>query len=299
MNGILLVDKPSGPTSHDLVAQARKLLGTREVGHAGTLDPLATGLMVLLIGQGTKLSDYLMTAEKTYEVLVQLGVETDSLDVTGSVLKTTPVDVSKAQIQEEVMKLQGDFEWEVPLVSAVKVDGKKLYEYARQGQEVNVPKKPMSFYNLQIVEVKPEQVRVCMSCTKGSFVRTWSDRLGKNLKVGGAVAELRRLSVGQFKVADAVTLDGIDGEALKKRVLSMSDSLPGWKAVLVKGRDEGLVLNGQIPQELQSRLILEQKIALQTQKNVGIKVLSSQGQLIALLEATSDEGLRLRRVFRP
>ncbi len=299
MNGILLVDKPSGPTSHDLVAQARKILNTKEVGHAGTLDPLATGLMVLLVGQGTKLSDYLMAAEKEYEVLVQLGVETDSLDMTGEVLKTTPVDVSEKQIQEEVLKLQGDFEWEVPMVSAVKVQGKKLYEYARQGQEVSVPKKPMSFYNLKIVETKPEQVRVRMGCTKGSFVRTWSDRLGKNLKVGGSVAELRRISVGRFQVTEAITLEGKTADQLKEKLLSLSDSLPGWKAALVKGRDEELVLNGQIPQELQSRLVLEQKTALQTQKTVGIKVLSSQGQLIALLEATPTEGLRLRRVFRP
>lgn len=299
MDGILLVDKPSGPTSHDLVAQARKILGTREVGHAGTLDPLATGLMVLLIGQGTKLSDYLMSAEKVYEVLVQLGVETDSLDMTGTVLKSTPVDVSEQQIHEEVLKLQGDFEWEVPMVSAVKVQGKKLYEYAREGQRLETPKKPMSFYDLKILETKPDQVRVRLGCSKGSFIRTWSDKLGKNLNVGGAVAELRRTKIGSFGVENAVDFTTENAESIKAKVLSMNDSLPHWRGVLVKGREETLILNGQIPQDLQSRLIIEQKEALKTGKTVGIKVLSQEGRLLALIEATTDEGLKIRRVFRP
>ena len=299
MDGILLVDKPSGPTSHDIVAQARRILGQREVGHAGTLDPLATGLMVLLLGQGTKLSDYLMAAEKEYEVLVQLGVQTDSLDMTGAVLKTMPVDVSQTQIQEEVMKLQGDFEWEVPMVSAVKVQGKKLYEYARQGQEVSVPKKPMSFYDLKITETKPDQVRVRMGCTKGSFVRTWSDQLGKNLKVGGAVAELRRTRIGAFQVENAVDLATESADSIKTKVLSMNHSLPQWRGVLVKGREENLILNGQVPQDLLSRLIIEQKEAIKAGRPIGVKVLSLEGRLLALLEATPDEGLKIRRVFRP
>lgn len=299
MHGILLVDKPSGPTSHDIVAQARRILGTREVGHAGTLDPLATGLMILLIGQGTKLSDYLMAAEKQYEVLVQLGVETDSLDMTGAVLKKTNVDLTESQIHEEVQKLQGDFEWEVPMVSAVKVQGKKLYEYAREGKEIETPKKPMSFYNLQIIETKPDQVRVRMGCTKGSFVRTWSAKLGKNLNVGGAVAELRRTHVGSFLVSEAVNFDTMEPSEIKAKVRTMSDSLPDWKTVLVKGRDAELVLNGQIPQNLQSRLIFEQKEAYMSKKTRGIKVLSEQAKLLALLEATPEDGLRLKRVFRP
>lgn len=299
MNGILLVDKPSGPTSHDLVAQARKILGTKEVGHAGTLDPLATGLMVLLIGQGTKLSDYLMAAEKKYEVLVQLGIQTDSLDITGEVLQKTQVDLTEQQIHNEVYKLQGDFEWEVPMVSAVKVQGKKLYEYARQGQEVAAPKKHMSFYDLKILQTTQDQVRVQMGCTKGSFVRTWSDRLGKNLNVGGVVAELRRTHIGHFTVIDAVNLVTADAEAIKAKILSMSDSLPGWRAALVKGRDAELILNGQIPQGLHSRLVVEQKEAIQKRHSIGIKVLSDELRLLALLEATADDGLRLKRVFRP
>ena len=299
MHGILLVDKPSGPTSHDLVAQVRKILGTKEVGHAGTLDPLATGLMVLLVGQGTKLSDYLMSAEKVYEVLVQLGVETDSLDMTGEVLKTTPVDVTEEQIHNEVHKLQGDFEWEVPIVSAVKVDGKKLYEYAREGQQIQTPKKPMSFYNLQILETKPAQVRVRLGCSKGSFIRTWSSKLGENLKTGGAVAELRRTRIGTFQVENAVDLETMSSDMLKQRLLTMAESLPHWRGVMVKGREQTLLINGQIPQDLQSRLIIEQKEALKTGKSIGVKVLSQEGQLLALLEATPDEGLRIRRIFRP
>lgn len=299
MNGILLVDKSSGPTSHDLVGQVRKILGTKEVGHAGTLDPLATGLMVLLIGQGTKLSDYLMAEAKEYEVLVQLGVETDSLDMTGVVTKTTVVDLSEQQIRDEVQKLQGDFEWEVPMVSAMKIQGKKLYEYAREGQQIQIPKKSMSFYNLKIIETKPSQVRVRLGCSKGSFIRTWASKLGENLKVGGAVAELRRTRIGDFEVEKATCLDQADGETLKSKMISMSHSLPNWRGVLVKGRDQALILNGQIPQELQSRLIIEQKDALSSGKTIGVKVLSQEGALLALVEATPDEGLKIRRVFRP
>src|SRR5258708_717792 len=139
-HGLLLVHKSSGMTSHDVVARARRILRTREIGHAGTLDPLASGLMVLLVGRATKLSDYILNGDKAYQAVVQFGVITDSMDITGQVLTEKPVTFSEAEMLAAIEKLRGEIELEVPKYSAIKVEGRKLYEYARKDQEVVVPK---------------------------------------------------------------------------------------------------------------------------------------------------------------
>ncbi|RYZ77522.1 MAG: tRNA pseudouridine(55) synthase TruB, partial [Proteobacteria bacterium] len=214
LNGVLLVDKPVGMTSHDVVARARRILGTKGIGHAGTLDPLASGLLLLLIGEGTKVSDYLLNGDKTYELNCKLGVATDSMDITGEVLREQPVTSSLEEIKAAVAKLQGTLTLKVPLHSAVKVDGKKLYEYAHKGQtpEPNIiPDREMTFYDVQLIETTmasaspsgSTNVIVRMSCSKGSFIRAWANNLGEDLGCGGTVEGLRRVASNPFTVANA------------------------------------------------------------------------------------------------
>jgi len=150
--GILLVNKTSGPTSHDVVARARKILWTKEIGHTGTLDPIASGLLILTVGRANKLSQYLMDGEKGYSVKIRLGVTTDTLDRSGKILSEENVSLTQSQIESAVQELQGDLTLEVPAFSAVKVDGQKLYELARKNQATPKIERTMSFFDVHLIE---------------------------------------------------------------------------------------------------------------------------------------------------
>lgn len=304
LNGLLLVDKPAGVTSHDVVARLRRILRQKTVGHTGTLDPLATGLMVVVLGDATKLSDYLMAEDKAYAVRVRLGVTTDSLDCTGQVLSEKPCDLHKSDIEGAVDSLAGEFEWPVPVFSAAKVDGKKLYEFGHAGKEVETPVKLMSFWDVQLDSAGPDFAEVRLACSKGSFIRTWAAQLGQRLGVGGIVQELRRLRVGSWQVSAALTLEALEdlvnsGEGLKgPAFIPMSQALPGLKAVMAGPKDVKLVGHGQIPRDIENRLIVEQKRAFELGKSVFVKVISDRGDLLAILAAEPGQGLKIKRVFR-
>lgn len=299
MDGLLLIDKPADITSHDVVHRVRKALKQKSVGHTGTLDPLATGLMILVLGEATKLSDYLLAGDKRYRVKVRFGMTTDTFDRTGKVLSEKPCALNDAQIRGEASALEGEFVWPVPIFSAAKVDGKKLYEYARQGEEVELPRKPMSFWNLQIEEVGETQLQVALDCSKGSFVRSWAAYLGEALGVGGVVDELRRLRVGSFDLERALTLEQIEQRGpLGAAFVPMAEALPGWKSLLAGPKEARLLTNGQIPRDMANRVIFEQKQAYETGQPVFVKVLTMTGELLAILAAEAGQGLKIRRVFR-
>ncbi len=298
-HGLLLVDKPADITSHDVVARARKILNQRRIGHTGTLDPIATGLMVLVLGEATKLSDYLTAEDKTYRVRIRLGVRTDTLDRTGQVIETRPVEVNEARIREEALKLQGRFEWPVPKFSAVKVGGQALYKMARQQTdqaEMTTPVKEMRFWDLKILEVGPDTLDLEITCSKGSYVRTWADQLGQRLGCGAMVEELRRTRVGGFSVADSAALS--EDMNLDRAFIKMADALPSYRALIADDREAALMANGQVPKEMMGRLIPEQKQAFESNDPVYVKVVSKRGDLLALLAAEPGQGLKIRRVFR-
>ncbi len=307
IDGLLLIDKPADITSHDVVYRVRRILGQKSVGHTGTLDPLATGLMILVLGEATKLSDYLVAADKSYSMKIRLGVTTDTLDRTGKVLSETPCDFSAERLRGEVAKLEGEFQWPVPLYSAAKVDGKKLYEYGRKGEDVAIPVKTMSFWETQVLEAGGSQLSVSLSCTKGSFIRTWAAQLGEALGVGGVIEELRRLRNGSWSVSQAVTLDELEqrvmGAPVTPTVLGdafvpMAQALPAWKSLMATAKDARLVSNGQVPRDVFNRLIFEQKQAHEQGVPIFVKVITTDGELLAILAAEPGQGLKIRRVFR-
>lgn len=301
MDGLLLIDKPQDMTSHDVVARLRKLVGQRSIGHTGTLDPLATGLMVMVLGEATKLSDYLMAADKTYSLKIRLGVTTDTLDRTGKILSEKEGRVAAAKIRQAVGELQGEFDWEVPLFSAAKVDGKKLYEHGRAGtgDQVVRPVKRMKFWDAEILELGEDRLEVSLSCSKGGFVRTWASQLGEKLGPGAVVEELRRLRVGQWGIDQAATLEEIaNRQGEMPAFVPMGQALPDLRPVVAGPREIKLVVNGQIPKDLGTRLMFEQKQAIETQLPVFIKVLTGTGDLLAILAAEPGQGLKIRRVFR-
>lgn len=306
LDGLLLVDKPPDMTSHDVVARVRHNLKQKTVGHTGTLDPLATGLLVLVLGDATKLSDYLVSADKQYQLTVKLGLTTDTLDRTGQVLTTHEGALPSAdRLEEACESLQGDFDWPVPLFSAVKVDGKKMYEHGRKGETVDLPVKSMSFWGLETISRSENTITSSLFCSKGSFIRTWASQLGSLLGVGGVIEELRRLRVGQWDVANAVTLRDLEMNGLPSCLelktnafVPMAQALPGLKSVMANPKEARLMGNGQIPRDMMSRLVPEQKQAYDQNKSVFVKVLANNGDLLALLAAEPGQGLKIKRVFR-
>lgn len=302
LNGLALIDKPTGVTSHDVVARLRRILRQKSIGHTGTLDPLATGLMIVVLGDATKLSDYLMAEDKAYRVTVRLGRTTDSLDRTGQTVSEAPVHADAGEITNAIGELSGEFEWPIPLFSAAKVAGQKLYEHGHAGRAVaELPTKLMTFWNVNPVTVAGDLATVDLECGKGAFVRTWSTQLGQRLGCGGCVEELRRTRVGGWRVEEAVTLEQLEaaaGEFPPKSFLPMNAALPGLRAVLADAKEGRLVGNGQIPHTLGNRLVHEQKSAFAAGKAVFVKVVSHAGDLLAILAAEPGQGLKIKRVFR-
>ena len=220
MNGILLIDKPAGPTSHDVVDIIRRRFKIKKVGHAGTLDPAATGLLVILIGTATKASGRLLNGDKEYEVICLLGTRTDTDDTAGKIESSQDnIAVSRRQVEQALEGFRGQIRQNVPRYSAVKVNGKKLYELARQGRQFSLPEKEVTVYELQIMKFNLPNVHLKIKCSKGTYVRSLCRDLGEFLGCGGCAAGLRRTRSEPFSVEDAVKLDEVkkmtDSQLLK------------------------------------------------------------------------------------
>jgi tRNA pseudouridine55 synthase len=210
--GVLVVDKPSGPTSHDVVAWARRALGTRTVGHAGTLDPMATGVLVLGIGEGTKLTSYLMGEDKEYETTLALGSETDTLDADGNVVAEAPVPVfDRAKIEHTLRDFVGVYGQVAPAVSAIKQEGVPLHAKVRRGEVVNAPEREVSCERIDVLGIREREIDLRVRCGKGFYVRSLGRDLARALGTRGHLRSLRRTQSGMFDVKEALS-----GELLRR-----------------------------------------------------------------------------------
>ena len=210
LDGALLIDKPSGPTSHDVVDAIRRRFGIKKVGHCGTLDPNATGLLIIVLGRGTKLSERLMGDDKVYEGAVKFGEATDSYDADGEITETKPVPpLTLEQLNETAAAFVGDQMQTPPMVSAIKKDGVPLYKLARKGIEVAREPRLVHIYNFRFTHYEPPLGQFRIACTKGTYVRSIAHELGRKLGCGGHLATLRRVTSGKFEVADATSLDEV------------------------------------------------------------------------------------------
>ena len=227
-DGLLLVDKPSGPTSHDIVAQIRRRFRIPKVGHGGTLDPMATGLLVILLGKGTKISERVMGHDKTYEGTLRLGLETDSQDADGQVVAEKDASaVTAAQVEEQLKARLGDQLQLPPMVSAIKIKGVPLYKLARKGETVERQPKLIHVYRFELLDFTPPDARFVVECTKGTYVRTLAHDIGQSLGVGAHLVQLRRTRIGQLDVARAATLDELLASAsLDGKVIPLAAALP-------------------------------------------------------------------------
>lgn len=222
-DGVLLVDKPPGVTSHDVVAKIRYHFRLKKVGHGGTLDPLATGLLILLTGRGTRLSDQIMGSDKIYEGVMQLGISTDSQDADGAVLEEKPAGhITEAQIREQMTKRVGDLMQTPPMVSAVKKNGVPLYKLARKGETIEREARLIHVYQFQLNEIKGTEVSFTLRCTKGTYVRTLCADIGDELGCGAHLKQLRRTQSGKFSIADAATMPellALDPSAFYQKII--------------------------------------------------------------------------------
>jgi len=210
--GILLVDKPSGPTSHDVVHRVRRHFRIKRVGHCGTLDPTATGLLVLLLGKATKLSERLMGEDKVYEGALTLGVTTDSHDAVGKILEQKPVPMlPDEEIRAAFDSFKGDLLQTPPMLSAKKVEGVPLYKFARRNQEVERRPQLIHVYRFDILRIGLPEVDFRLACTKGTYVRTICHDIGRKLGCGGHLSRLRRIASGDFRIEEACPLSTIEG----------------------------------------------------------------------------------------
>jgi len=284
MKGILLVDKPTGLTSHDVVDRIRKAAGLRRVGHTGTLDPAATGLLVLCLGIATRLSEHLTGLEKEYEGTLQLGVATDTHDRDGRVLEEHPVpDLTDAAIQDAFDKFTGPILQTPPMVSAVKVGGERLYKIARKGGTVPRAPRPIIVHEFVALGYAPPLVTFRMRCTSGTYVRTLCDEVGRVLGCGGMLAALRRTAVGPHSVQDALPLDAFqDPESVARRLLPMEKALMLPEAIIHEACRSVVLTGGTImPHDL--------KTPCPVQKG-WIQLKSPKGRLLALAQVTPGPG---------
>ena len=253
MDGILIINKPKQYTSHDVVAKVKKICGEK-VGHTGTLDPMATGVLPLLLGQGTKLSKYLINHDKTYIATIQLGKKTDTLDSEGSILEERLVDgklLNKENVQRILECQIGKQIQTPPIYSAIKVNGKKLYEYARKGVEVEIPKREIEIYNIELLDIneKDKTIEFRVHCSKGTYIRTLCENIAEKLGTIGYMKELNRVQVGQFNLNQAITVEELEKNKenekfLNQHLITVQNFFEKYPIVELKEEKLKLFLNG-------------------------------------------------------
>lgn len=248
-NGILNIDKPQGITSHDVVDIVRKIFPGIKVGHTGTLDPIATGVLPICIGKATKLSDELLSENKVYKVKMLLGVETDTYDITGKIVFANTLNEDEIYIKERIKRFIGKSSQIPPIYSAIKIKGKKAYEYARNGENVSLKPREIEIFNIDNIDVnlRKRQVSFVVSCTKGTYIRSLVHDIGIKLGCGATMIELKRLKTGDFDINDSIDLyEFLNLEYLDMldKIVSIEELYKDSKKINLKDKDYDKFLNG-------------------------------------------------------
>jgi tRNA pseudouridine55 synthase len=230
LEGVLLIDKPTGLTSHDVVDRVRRKLKMKRIGHAGTLDPMATGLLIILVGKATKLSQYLMSLDKAYRGTITLGETTNTYDAEGEVMMTKPVPkISQTEVQEVLNSFVGDQYQTPPMFSAVKINGQPLYKMARKGKEVEREPRFIRISRFDITRFELPEVDFSLDCSKGTYVRSLANDIGEKIGCGGYLSALRRSASDRFSIEEAVTLEDFENassEDISCMLISKKDAMP-------------------------------------------------------------------------
>lgn len=302
MSGVLLVDKPEGPTSHDVVRWARKVFGTRSVGHAGTLDPMATGVLVIAIGEATKLVPYLMAGDKRYEAEITLGAATDTLDARGVVTERAdvPSDLTEAAVTWALDSFGAGYHQEAPVVSALKKDGRSLHARVRAGEEVTAPVRWVELRSLELLALSGPQIRLAVHCGKGFYVRSLARDLAVRLGTVGHLSALRRTASGAYAVSECVSgiaLREAAGEVEKREaihsaLLSLEEATRAMPTLVLDadGREDAR----------QGRPIAPARFEVihRGEADAPVRMLDRSGSLVAIGRVSDDGTARVVRGFR-
>lgn len=247
MDGIIVINKEKGCTSHDIVYKVKKMFNTK-VGHTGTLDPNATGVLPILLGKGTKISKYLIEHDKEYEVVLQLGVKTTTADEEGEIIEEKEVlkeSLEQLEIERILKSFIGKIEQMPPKYSAIKVNGRKLYEYARKGQEVEIKPREVEIYNIEITNIQKEkkQIEFKVSCSKGTYIRTLCEDIAEKMRTVGYMKELKRTKVGDFNIEQAITLGQLQ-EKENIKIITIEEMFKDKEEIILEDSKIILLLNG-------------------------------------------------------
>ena len=245
MNGIVIVDKPAGWTSQDVVSKLRGVFKTRRIGHGGTLDPMATGVLPVFVGRATRAVEFFEHAEKTYIATLRLGIHTDTEDITGRVLEERQVAVTRDMLEEALTHFRGEISQVPPMYSAIKVGGQKLYELARKGREVERQSRPVTIFRLECQGFDGVDATLLVHCSKGTYIRTLCKDIGQALGCGGCMASLRRISAGAYQEAEAVSLETlVNAEDPGAYLLAVDSVFAAYPSVTLTENQEKRCRNG-------------------------------------------------------
>ena len=281
-DGILIIDKPAGITSHDVVARVRRILKMKRIGHTGTLDPSATGVMVILVGKATRLAQFLDKDAKEYEAVVQFGFETDTGDLTGLRIADCGLRIKENLqslnfdgIERVLENFRGEVEQTPPMYSAKKIAGKKLYELARKGIEIERKPVKVTIYKLEILNLKPEtwNLKLKVVCSAGTYIRTLAQNIGRKLGVGAHLAELKRTRAGKFEISKAVTLEELEkivaAEKLSEILISMNEAVSHLPEIKLSAEEINKTKNG-IKLRVESAEIADNGFCRMTDKDANL-----------------------------
>lgn len=294
MTGIILIDKPKDITSFGAVARVRRICGEKKCGHTGTLDPMATGLLTVMLGGATRFSELLPSHDKAYRAEFRLGTVTDTLDITGKVLETRPVSANAAQVTAALAEFVGEIEQLPPMYSAVSVNGKRLYDLARQGVEVEREPRRVTVYSAEILEANESagEYAVSVECSSGTYIRTLISDLGEKLGCGAVLTELRRTAANGFKIDSAVTLEALSQAAesgeLDRLIIPVDRALEEYPIITVSAAQARRFGNG-------GELSLER---LKYPRTLGLfRIYDPDGAFMGLGEIGDGDSLKVKRVF--
>jgi len=257
MNGLLIINKPKGYTSHDVVNVLRKKLNTRKVGHTGTLDPNATGVLPILVGTATKISKYLIEHEKTYVATMKLGKKTDTGDAEGKIIQEdiNIEDITKDKVERVLKNFIGKQCQIPPMYSAIKIDGKKLYEYAREGKKIEIPPREIEILNIDLITYSNNEIKFSVRCSKGTYIRTLCEDIAEKLGTIGYMKELQRTSVNQFNINNSISIEDLENINIQEKIIPIEQIFKDKPKIELNNRKTELFLNGvQLTHELNDGL---------------------------------------------
>ncbi len=265
MRGILLINKPKGLSSYDVIRRIKKITGIKKIGHGGTLDPLATGLLIILFNEATRIFPIISSYPKTYRAKIRLGITTDTDDITGNILKsTTPREYKREEILEVLKRYEGAIKQIPPRFSALKEKGLPLYQKARRGEEVSPKIRTVQVFKIELLSFGPEEIEIRTTVGKGTYIRSLARDIGKELSGGGTLQELTREKIGEFSVDESLKLSDLTKEAIRENIIPIQEALALLPKLVLRAGEEKRLLAGQmiLPSDVKGKIPTEGKVLL-------------------------------------